>query len=278
MRSFCAAAAAALLTIGAAAPGESPGPAEPAFTYADLADLGLGAAAAAHVRVAKAVVLKGAQAAAVPAGLARFYVEAEVVSLIRGAQGIPARVRYIVDLPRDPRGRAPKLRKGAEFILLANPVPGRPDEMRLVAPDAQVPWTAQAAAQLRDILREATGAAPPPRITGIGRAFHVLGSLPGESETQIFLQTAGGRPVSLSVLRRPGEAPRWAVALGEIVDDAAEAPRPGTLLWYRLACALPRALPPLSLSDSGDDAAEAIRTDYRLVLDRLGPCARNRRR
>src|SRR5687767_3310482 len=91
MRSFCAAAAAALLTIAAAPPSES-APAGPALTYADLADLGLASPVAAHVRVAKAVALKGAQAAGVRPGLARFYVEADLVSLIRGAQGHPTRV------------------------------------------------------------------------------------------------------------------------------------------------------------------------------------------
>src|SRR3546814_1145016 len=35
----------------------------------------------------------------------------------------------------------------------------------------------------------------PPVITGVGCAFHVPGSLPGEGETQIFLATADGSPV-----------------------------------------------------------------------------------
>jgi hypothetical protein len=131
---------------------------------------------------------------------------------------------------------------------------------------------------VRAILREASGAAPPPRIAGIGRAFHAPGSLPGESETQIFLQTAGGRPVSLNVLRRPGQTPLWSVALSEIVDDAAQPPAPDTLLWYRLACALPQALPQQSLADSDAASVRAIRSDYRLVLDRLGPCRRSRQR
>ena len=68
----------------------------------------------------------------------------------------------------------------------------------------------------------------------IGNAFHVAGSLPGEGETQMFLTTADARPVSLSILRRPGEQPRWAVALAEIVDEAAGPPQRDTFLWYRL--------------------------------------------
>jgi hypothetical protein len=156
-------------------------------------------------------------------------------------------------------------------------VPGRPAELRLVARDAQLAYSPEAAARLRNLLREAAAADAPPRITGIGRAFHVRGSLPGESETQIFLQTSDNRPISLNVLRRPGEQPRWSVALGEMVDDAAQVPRGESLLWYRLTCTLPQALPASSLSDASADEARAIRADYRLVIEGLGRCVKNRR-
>ena len=260
------------LLLGAAAPGDSQ-PLSP-FTYADMADLALAAPVAAHVRVLKAEALKASPAP----GLARFVVDAEVVSLIRSPEGVPARLRYVVDLPRSAKGKAPKIAKNSQFLLLAAAVPGRPGEVRLIAPDAQIPWTAQGAEQVRAILKEAAAPEAPPRIAGIGRAFHVPGAVRGESETQIFLQTADSRPVSLTVLRRPGETPFYAVALSEIVDDAAAAPRPGTLLWYRLACTLPRSLPERSLAEADPTGAAAIRADYRLVLDRLGPCTRSRAR
>ena len=80
------------------------------------------------------------------------------------------------------------------------------------------------------------------------------------------------------MLRRPGEQPRWSVALGEMVDDAAETVRRDTLLWYRLACTLPQALPAASLSEASGDEARAIRADYRLVTESLGRCLRNRPR
>jgi len=115
--------------------------------------------------------------------------------------------------------------------------------------------------------------APPP-VTGITSAFHVPGSLPGESETQIFLRTADNRPISLNVLRRPGEQPRWAVALGEMVDNSAEPPRRDTLLWYRLACGLPRQLPAAALDQIDIPARAGARADYQLVLDGLGACQR----
>jgi hypothetical protein len=265
------------LLAAVAAPAESQAPAEPTPTYADLADLALAAPVVAQVRVAEAVAVKPERASGLKPGLGRFYVEADLVSLIRAPESLPARLRYLVDLPLDAKGKAARPRKGSEHLLLAAPVAGRPGELRLIAPDAQIPATAERAATLRSIVREASSASPPPRIAGIGRAFHVPGAIRGESETQIFLQTADGTPVSLTILRRPGQTPSWAVALSEIVDEAAAPPPPGTLLWYRLACGLPRALPPQSLAEADPDGAAAIRADYRLVLDRLGPCERNRR-
>jgi hypothetical protein len=249
----------------------SPGP-----TYADLADLALAAPVVAQVRVAGSVAVKPERAQGLKPGFTRFFVEGDLVSLIRSPQTLPTRLAWLVDLPRDAKGKAVRPRKGGEFLLLAAPVAGRPGELRLVAADAQIAATAERAATLRSIVREASSASPPPRIAGIGRAFHVPGAIRGESETQIFLLTAGGTPVSLTVLRRPGQTALWAVALSEIVDEAAAPPAPGTLLWYRLACGLPRALPPQSLAEAGEDRA-AIEADYRLVLDRLGPCVRTRR-
>ena len=273
---FCKWAPMPVLAAVLAVPAESQAPAAPAPTYADLADLALAAPVAAQVRVAEAVAVKPERAPGLKPGLVRFFVEADLVSLIRSPQSLPTRLSYLVDLPRDARGKIAKPRKGSEHLLLAAPVAGRPGELRLIAPDAQIPATAERAATLRSIVREASSASPPPRIAGIGRAFHVPGAIRGESETQIFLQTAGGTPVSLTVLRRPGQTAQWAVALSEIVDEAAEPPAPGTLLWYRLACGLPGSLPRQSLSEAGENSA-AIEADYRLVLDRLGPCVRTRR-
>lgn len=277
MRSFSLTILSALV-LASASPADSQAPvAAPGPTYVDLADLALGAQIAAHVRIRNASVLKEEQAAGVRPGFARFFVEADVVALIRGNEAVPARVRYLADLPRDAKGKAPKLKKGSEFIVLAGTVPGRPGELRLTGTDAQLPFTPARAAQLRAILTEAASASAPPKISGIGRAFHVPGAIPGESETQFFLLAADGRPVSVTVLRRPGQTPQWAVALSEIVDDAAAAPARETLLWYRLACGLPRALPRQSLSEAEPAHVSAIQADYRYMLEQLGPCARSRR-
>src|ERR1700712_3154488 len=272
-------AAIALASLAVAKPVLSQSVAQPAPTqlsYADLADLAVAAPVVAHLRIRGAETLHADLAPNLAPGFHRFLVEAEVVALIRGEGGLAPQITYLVDLADDSRGHAARLRRHDEGLVLASPVADRPAALRLAAPDAPPPYTPAPAERLRALLREISAAGAPPRITGIGRAFFVPGSLPGESETQIFLQTADGRPISLSILRRPGERPRWSVALSEIVDEAAAPPAPDTLLWYRLACTLPPGLPPQSLSEASADEARAIQADYRVVMGGLGPCARTR--
>ena len=243
------------------------------YTYADLADLASAGSIVAAVEVRSAMRLRAGDAPGVAPGSTRFLMTADVVGLLKGAQGLPGQISWLADLP-DVANRPVRIRRKTRFLLLANPVEGQPGQVRLVAPQGQMTWDAALEQRLRAILTESAAADAPPRVTGIGNAFHVPGAIPGESETQIFLTTDDGRPVSLSILRRPGEDPRWAVALAEMVDDSAAPPQRDTLLWYRLACFLPRALPDSVIGDMSADDQAATRADYQFVLDGLGGCAR----
>ena len=270
-------AALALALLAAAAPAQLPAPPQPAAampSYTDLADLVLAAPVIADATIRSTVRLKGADAAGLPPGIVRLYVEADVTALVRGTGGLPPRIGYLYDVMSDARGRLPQFRK-ARVLLFARPAPVA-GQLQLVAPDAQLGWTPDLDTRTRSVTREVLAADAPPRISGVGNAFHVAGALPGEGETQVFVQTATGRPVSLSVLRRPGERPRWAVALAEIVDEAAAPPPRDTLLWYRLACELPRTLPARATADATPADAAAARADYGFVLAQLGPCGRTR--
>jgi hypothetical protein len=248
--------------------------AEPSRSFADLADLTLAAPVIADAVVRSSTRIKGAEAVGLAPGLQRFYVTADVSALIRGAAGLQSRIGYVVDLPADARGRVANLKK-TRMLLFVRPVAGSADQVQLVAPGAQLPWTAAADATVRQLAQAALAPDAPPPITGVGSAFHVPGALPGEGETQVFLQTGDARPVSLSILRRPGEQPRWSVSLGEIVDESAGPPARDTLLWYRLACGLPAALPEASTAELEAAAATVAREDYQFVIDALGPCGRS---
>jgi len=243
------------------------------LSYADLADLTLSSPLVAGVTVVQAERLKGELAPGLATGKARFLIQANTAMLLRGADGLPGMISYIADVPLDAGGRAPKLKK-ERFIVLAERVVGRPQEVRLTSPYSQLDWTQANEARLRAILNEAVAPTSPPQITGIGNAFHVPGAIPGESESQIFLATRDNRPISLSILRRPAEQPQWAVALGEMVDDSARAPARDTLLWYRLACFLPAQLPDHSVAALSESDAAAVREDYRFVREALGECGR----
>jgi hypothetical protein len=248
-------------------------PSQISFSYAHLADISLSAPVVADVTVITTTRLKGKPAEGTPAGHTRFLVTAAVNALLRGKEGLPPQVSYLADLPLDDRGRAPKIKK-SRFLIAARTTPGNAAILQLSRPDSQVPWTPENLDRMRNILTAAVAADAPPSITGVGDAFHVRGTLPGESETQIFLKTGQNRPVSLNVLRRPGETPTWSVALGEMVDEAATAPQRDSLLWYRLACFLPSDLPADATASMNPDDASATAADYKLVIDSLGPCDR----
>ena len=243
--------------------------------YADIADLAIAAPMILDATIRSQTQIKGSEAADVAPGLARLYVTADVGALVRGRTGVAPQVGYLVDVATDSRGHLPRLKK-QRVLLFARAVAGATDQVQLIAPDAQLFWTPATDARVRQIVQAVLAADSPPVVTGIGNAFHVPGSLPGEGETQIFLTTADSRPVSLSILRRPGEQPRWAVALSEIVDDAAKPPVRDTLLWYRLACALPATLPDASVQSLGPDDAAQARDDYAFVIAQLGACGRAR--
>ena len=260
---------AAAPAIAAAPPSYGGLPAD--YSYAELADMVTVAPLTVAADVVQATALKPADTPGIAPGRTRYFVRATTRGLLAGRTELPVEVRYLVDLPDPPRGKW-KL-KGVPVLLLAAPAP-RSGELILVGPRAEVPRTEANETRVRSILQALVAADAPPAITGIGRAFHVAGSLPGEGETQIFLRTADNRPISLSVLRRPGEQPRWAVALSELVDASAEPPKPDSFLWYRLACGLPPALPDSAVEGQAAEDAQAAREDYTLVLKGLGTCQR----
>jgi hypothetical protein len=243
------------------------------YRYADIADLALASTLSAHVKIRSAKRLPAKLALGVRPGATRFLVLADVVALIQSRDPIPPRLTYIIDLAPDSQGNMPTISKTEAFIFAH---PARPGEVRLVSPDAQVPWSPEAAQVIRGILVEANRPNAPPKVTGVASAFHTKGALPGEGESQIFLESADARPVSLTVIRAPDALPRWYVSLGEVVDQAAEPPKRNTLLWYRLACALPSALPSGVTENLDAEARAQVTNDFGLIISSLGTCPRAR--
>ena len=247
----------------------------PQATYADLADLADSAPLVVRAKIKRQAEVEAERAPGLQAGFTRLYVEAETVSLLAGNVPIGGSLRYLVDVPRDDRGRAPKLKK-QEVILFARPVPNRPGELQLAEPRAQLPWSEATEQRLRPVLAGLHAADALPAVTGIRDALSVAGNLAGESETQVFLLTQDDSPLALTVVRRPGMAPVWGFSRSEIVDQSVLAPRPDTIAWYRLACFLPPSLPAGANLATDSAAQQQAVVDYLFVLSELGPCPRNR--
>ena len=243
------------------------------YSYADIADLALASEQTAHVKIRKAKKLSQKLAPKLPKGVLRYIVTADVLSLIRGKGGIEPRITYLVDVQTDSLGRAESLR-GREMFIFAKRVGA--SELQLVRPDGELPWSPEAAAMLRRILTEAVNPDAPPAIRSISAAFHTEGNLPGEGESQIFLEAEDDRPVSISVTRSIGTPVNWFVSVGDLVAEGRTPPKQNTLLWYRLACFLPETLPAGYLEGKSTEEVSALGEDYAVVKTSLGPCRRER--
>ena len=282
LRPVLAATAAAGLLAGCASPSQSdpqprvapPLPPSAAPTYVDLVELAKTASIVARVQILDQIVVPSERAPGVAPGKVRLYLEAATQALLSGSSGIGDSLAFLADRERDADGDPPDLEE-LSYLVFADLVEGRPGELRLAGPGAMLPAGAGLEQQVRTVLTQLAAADQPPMIEGVREVISVPGNLAGESETQIFLHTRSGDPVSLNVIRRPGMAPAWGASWTEIVDQAARPPEPGTLEWYSLACFLPQALPADAFLQGDDASRRQARADYQLILDEIGACARN---
>ncbi|MEL6238195.1 MAG: hypothetical protein AAFQ90_06335 [Pseudomonadota bacterium] len=246
-------------------------------TYVDLVTLSARSELVVRAQIRRQTQLKPERAPDLAPGFARLYIQAETQALIAGNTTLGESLVYLVDVPLTAKGKAPKL-KDAQVVLFANNA--GPDgrgaaQLQLTGEFAQLAYSPELEERLAPILTSLVASDPPPIITGISDALAVPGTLVGESETQIFLKTQDRSPVSLTVLRRPGQPPAWGVSWGEIIDSSARPPEAETLRWFRLACALPDELPS-SANLARDPAARSLaERDYAFVIEALGPCARS---
>jgi len=245
-------------------------------TYVDFVTLAERSELVVRAQIRRQTTVSPERAPGLKPGFARLYIQADTLALIAGTTRVGESLVYLVDVPLTAKGKAPKLKK-REMLLFANASgrgPKGETQLQLTAPTAQLAYSPDLERRLRPILTSLVAPDQPPIITGISDALAVPGTLAGESETQIFLKTQDRSPVSVTVLRRPGQPPAWGVSWGEIIDSSARAPRRETLRWYRMACALPDSLPSAANLARDPGARRLAATDYGYVINALGPCAR----
>jgi hypothetical protein len=234
--------------------------------FADVAELAVASPVIVRATITRTRTLSQKQAPDVAPGRVRLLVTAQVANVLVAPSSVPGTLIWAWDAPADSRGRAPQVRGMDVLAFLNTPSPG--GVARLASRRAQQPWDDATAETVRAVARDARSDAAP-QIRGVTNGFRAAGTIPGESESQFFLATADGKPATLVVQNRPGEARKVLIARGDIIDESATKVEPNTLLGYRLACSLPPRLPAKA---GGDDPALA--KDWQDALASLGPCGR----
>ena len=242
-------------------------------TYADLVTMAMAADTVAIVAVEDQIAFPEERAPDVPPSHIRLYIELLTQNLLSGPQAVGAQLAFVVDQRRDPDGDAPDL-EDRQFLVFGDLSQSQPGALQLLSSDSMLPAGPQLEARVRRVLTQLAAADVPPAVTGLRDVISVPGNLVGESETQMFVETDTGAPVSLTVIRRPGMTPQWGVSLGELVDASAQPPERETLTWYRLACFLPRELPDNSFLQRDRASQDQARADYAYILSELGTCER----
>jgi hypothetical protein len=258
MKYYSAFFAAALLVL------TLPARAEPGFV--DVADLTIAAPVIVQAIVTRIERVSDRDSPGLAPGRARLLITAAVDAAIIAPGPVPPKLVWLWDAALDSRGNYDKSKNQQIIAWLA--VPDQNGETRLVSANAQLPWTSALAAQVREIATQARSGRVP-KITGVTNGFRAVGTVPGESESQFFLSTPGGRSATMVVTTQPGMARQVTVSSGNVIDQSAAPIQTGTLLWYRLACSLPAKLP---ISAGGNDPALAA--DWQGAMTSLGPCVR----
>jgi hypothetical protein len=239
---------------------------QPEPGYAKLADLVLQGPVIVRATITRTQMISARNAPGLALGMARLLITADVTAALVAPVAIPSRLTWLRDVPTDARGRPPVLRGTTVMAWLE--APAADGKAQLASPAGQLPWSDRLEARVRAIATEAA-AKTVPVVTGVSNGFRVEGNVPGESESQFFLSTSTGKPLTLVVLERPGQSRQISVASGDIIDESATSVKPDTLLWYRLACGLPDQLP---IDAGGNDPALA--NAWISVRESLGVCDR----
>ncbi|MGB3797067.1 MAG: hypothetical protein WA957_12265 [Alteraurantiacibacter sp.] len=248
-------------------------PPSQAPTYADLVSMAMAADTVAIVLVEDQITFPEERAPDVPPSQVRLYIESLTQNLLAGPQAVGAQLAYVVDQRRDTDGDAPDL-EGRQYLVFGDLSQTQPGALQLLSSDSMLAAGPRLEERVRRVLTQLAAADAPPSVTGLRDVISIPGNLVGESETQMFVETDTGAPVSLTVIRRPGMTPQWGVSLGELVDASAQPAERETLTWYRLACSLPSELPNDAFIQSDRASQDQARADYAYILSELGPCER----
>lgn len=240
-------------------------------SYDALTNIALESPLVADIIVKKVNSLPASQSVGVPANKKRILIIAELQSLIRARKGLNSEIKFLFDAPLDSRGKIPKLKK-LRFLAFGSNVKNNADFIKLTHIASMIPYTQNANNALRTIIKDIIAEDAPQKITSISSAFHSPGTIIGEGETQIFLNTETGQPIAISVISKQNQRPKWSASTSEVIDINATEPARNSLLGHRLACGLPNMIDNDKIEAASSKDRRKAATDYDYVRSSIGRC------
>lgn len=247
---------------------------QPQASFDDIMSITIDSKLVVDLTVKKIRKLSPEQTIGVASNKKRILIIADVQSLIRGETGINSEIKFLFDAPIDARGKIPKLKK-QRFLAFGQNVPNRPDFIKLSYVDSMLPYDPSTDLAVRSAITQVIAPSAAQKITGISSAFHSPGTIIGEGETQIFLNTQFRQPMAISVVSRGSGHKNWSVSTSEVIDINAVQPQRRSLIGHRLACSLPSNIQSNIIESGNTENIRKTMADYEYVKNAIGPCVRN---
>jgi hypothetical protein len=248
--------------------------AAPAPSYASLARLTLAAPVIVRAQVRKPGLFSRPQVTQLPNGRLRVVMEADLQSVIQAPLAIRTPIQFVWEGQGDAKGRAPDLSRQTFLMFLNRPATAA-EPFTLVRASGLAPWSEPAEATVRRIIGEAlqSPSIAKLQLSGVREIMALDADPPYAASYQLLLDGRSGEAVALQLDQHP-QAQRDRVQVS--FDDtmvAAQAVQRDTLLWYAIACTLPRqSADRIAAAAAVPDQAGAAASAYARLVNALGTC------
>jgi hypothetical protein len=207
-----------------------------------------------------------------PTGQGRAMLEAELQTVLKAPDALPASLKFLWQGPLDAKGKLPTFKKQTLLLFLTPATANGVTGYGLTDINSVRPWLPTEDAQLRAIAAAAQD--PAQRGLAIKGVRTTFVTMPEDANStpyvHILFSTMNNAPLAAILEKQSGQ---WMLrtTLTDLDQDAVGIQRQ-SLLWYHMACGLP-AEPPAAVAKQPTEAESALARDaWSGMLEQLGPC------
>jgi hypothetical protein len=207
-----------------------------------------------------------------PINQGRAMLEADLQTVLKAPDALPAKLRFLWQGPLDANGKLPNFKKQTLLLFLTTRTVNGMTGYGLTDMNSVLTWNAAEAEQLRAIAVAAHD--PAQRGLAIKSVRTTFVTVPEDANSSAFVHilfaTQSGTPLA-AILENQGG--RWSLrtTLTDLDQDAVEV-KQQSLLWYHMACGLPSQPPALVIQQPSEPEQALARQAWQAMLEQLGPC------